>query len=40
MTIVTVLGHKNINRSNVDKDNVYILNKDGSKSEDITEIKQ
>lgn len=39
MTIVTVLGHKNVNRTNVDKEDIYILNKDGSKSEDITEIK-
>lgn len=39
MTIVTVLRHKNVNRENVDKQNMYVLKKDGSKSGDMTEIK-
>lgn len=39
MTIVTVLGHKNINRANVDTGDVYILNEDETKSKNITEIK-
>ena len=40
MTITTVLGHKNVNRSNVDTDHAYILNEDGSKVENTTEIKR
>ncbi|MDV7750682.1 sugar transferase [Enterococcus faecium] len=40
MTIATVLGHKNINRANVDTGDVYVLNEDGTKSENTTEIKQ
>lgn len=39
MTIATVLGHKNINRSNASAENTYVLNDDGSKSENMTEIK-
>lgn len=39
MTMVTVLGHKNINRTYADMKNTYVLNEDGSKSENITEIK-
>ena len=39
MTIATVLGHKNINRSNASTENAYVLNDDGSKSENTTEIK-
>lgn len=39
MTIATVLGHKNINRSNASTENAYVLNDDGSKSENMTEIK-
>ena len=39
MTIATVLGHKNINRANVDTGDVYVLNEDGTKSENTTEIK-
>ncbi len=39
MTIATVFGHKNINRSNVDTGDVYVLNEDGTKSENSTEIK-
>ena len=37
MTIATVLGHNNINRNDVAKENTYVLEKDGSKS--FTEIK-
>lgn len=32
MTIVTVLGHKNINRADVSTEDAYVLEKDGSKS--------
>ena len=39
MTIATVLGHKNINRANIDTGDVYVLNEDGTKSENTTEIK-
>lgn len=39
MTIATVLHHKNINRVQVDTSDVYVLNEDGSKSENTTEIK-
>lgn len=39
MTIATVLGHKNINRENASTENAYVLNEDGSKSENMTEIK-
>lgn len=39
MTMVTVLGHKNINRTYADMKNTYVLSEDGSKSENITEIK-
>lgn len=39
MTIATVLGHKNVNRENVDTGDAYILNEDGSKSQNTTEIK-
>lgn len=37
MTIGTVLGHKNINRADVSTDNIYVLEKDGTKT--TTEIK-
>ena len=40
MTIAAVFKRKNINRSNTDTSNMYILNEDGTKSENITEIKQ
>lgn len=39
MTIATVLGSKNINRANVDTGDVYVLNEDGTKSENTAEIK-
>lgn len=39
MTIATVLGHKNINRANVDTGDVYVLNEDGTKTENTTGIK-
>ena len=39
MTVATVLGHKNVNRVNVDTGDAYILNEDGSKSQNTTEIK-
>lgn len=39
MTIATVLGHKNVNRENVDTGDAYILNEDGSRSRNTTEIK-
>lgn len=39
MTIVTVLRHKNINRSNVNSGDVYVLNEDGSKSRNVMGIK-
>lgn len=32
MTLVTVLGHKNINRNHVDKENTYVLGDDGVKT--------
>ena len=32
MTIATVLGHKNINRTDVNTENAYVLGTDGSKS--------
>ena len=32
MTIASVLGHKNINRANVNIENAYVLEKDGTKS--------
>lgn len=38
MTITTVLGHKNINRANVDTEDVYVLNEDGTKSENNSEV--
>ena len=37
MTIGTVLGHKNVNRANVDTEDTYVLNEDGTKN--TTEIK-
>ena len=37
MTIATVLGHKNVNRTGVSTENAYVLEKDGTKS--TTEIK-
>ena len=37
MTIVTVLGHKNINRTDICKENAYVLEKDGTKA--TTDIK-
>lgn len=40
MTIATVLGHKNINRTVTNTENVYVLNVDGSISENTTEIKE
>lgn len=39
MTIATVFGHKNVNRENVDTGDAYILNEDGSRSRNTTEIK-
>lgn len=39
MTIATVLRHKNINRANVDTGDVYVLNEDGTKTENTTGIK-
>ncbi|EME3491131.1 sugar transferase [Enterococcus faecium] len=39
MTIVTVLGHKNVNRIDATTDNTYVLNEDGSKTENISEVK-
>lgn len=32
LTIATVLGHKNINRADVNTENAYVLEKDGTKS--------
>ena len=32
MTIATVLGHKNINRTDISTENAYVLEKDGTKS--------
>lgn len=37
MTIATVLGHKNINRTNVSIEDAYVLEKDGTKT--TTEVK-
>ena len=37
MTIASVLGHKNINRTDVSTENAYVLEKDGSRSS--TDIK-
>lgn len=39
MTIATVLGHKNINRADASTENTYVLNDDGSRAENTTEIK-
>lgn len=39
MTIATVLGHKNINRADASTENAYVLNDDGSRAENTTEIK-
>lgn len=39
MTIVTVLGHKNINRKNEDRSKMYVINEDGKKVENTMEIK-
>ena len=39
MTIVAVLGHKNVNRIDTTTDNTYVLNEDGSKTENISEVK-
>lgn len=39
MTIVTVLGHKNVNRQNGDTSKMYVINEDGSKIENTMEIK-
>lgn len=38
MTVATILGRKNINRVNVNTENVYVLNEDGTKSENTTRI--
>lgn len=38
MTIISVLGHKNINRADITTENAYVLDKDGTKSS--TEIKK
>ena len=38
MTIATVLGHKNINRKNVNTENAYVIESDGKQTS--TEIKQ
>lgn len=40
MTVGTVLGHKNINRTDTSADDTYVLNEDGSRSENISGIKQ
>lgn len=39
MTIVTVLGHKNVNRKNEDTSKMYVINEDGNKVENTMEIK-
>ena len=39
MTIATVLGRKNINRTNASKDGTYILKDDGTKTEEVVDIK-
>lgn len=39
MTIATVLGRKNINRTNASTDGTYILNEDGTKTEEAVDIK-
>lgn len=40
MTVATVFGRKNVNRTNTNKSGAYILNEDGSKTENVAEIKQ
>lgn len=40
MTIATVLGRKNINRTNASTDGTYILNEDGTKNEEAVDIKR
>ena len=40
MTIATVLGRKNINRTNASTDGTYILNEDGTKTEEAVDIKR
>lgn len=39
MTITTVLGHKNVNRANTETAEVYVLNDDGTKTENTRELK-
>lgn len=39
MTVATVLGHKNVNRKNEDTSEMYVINEDGKKVENTTEIK-
>lgn len=39
MTIVTVMSHKNINRTDATTDKAYVINEDGTKTENISEIK-
>ena len=39
MTIATVLGRKKINRDNVSMNGAYILNEDGTKTEEAVDIK-
>lgn len=39
MTIDTVLGRKNINRTNASTEGTYILNEDGTKTEEAVDIK-
>lgn len=39
MTIATVLGRKNINRTNASTEGTYILNEDGTKTEEAVDIK-
>lgn len=40
ITIETVLRHKNINREGADTMDAYVINKDGTKSENTTELKK
>lgn len=39
MTVATVLGNRNVNRENVEEEGKYILQEDGTKSENIPETK-
>lgn len=40
MTIITVFGHKNVNRTDVKTENGYVLNKEGSKLNTVSEMKK